>query len=253
MGRELPEAPSREADVSVVALFVARKRTRPTFGEGGLRTLRRKPLSGIDGSTETLRWGRGMMGAAQKGLLDFLLKCAAVAVALSVTLPARAQDVPMGGESWKSTCDAQGCSIVGDIAHGEGVPSRHMSIVVALQRGGKAESVTFRLPPDADRGESFAVTFADTVKDASGNWMVKLVPGATRVLNVQDCSAACVVTLPNGIIPARNGANAFDLGQAMTAHNLMLTFYFSHGERIRASAALFRFKAEYEAVRRRLP
>ncbi len=190
-----------------------------------------------------------MTRAAQK----LLVKCAALGVALSVSLPARAQDVPSRGDTWRSTCDAHSCSIIGDIAHGEGEPTRHMAVVVALHRGGSVESVTFRLPTDADRGDFFAVTFADTVKDASGDWTVKLVPGATRVLNVQDCSDACVVTLPNGIIPARNGAAEVDVGQAMTAHNLMLMFYFSHGERIRASAALFRFKAEYEAARRRLP
>jgi len=221
-----------------------------TAGSGGKSPLWLKSMSGIEDAKEASRWGHRMMRAAQKKLL---VTCTAFVVALSVMSSARAQDVPTSGDSWKSTCDARGCSIIGDIAHGEGEPLRHMSIVVALHRGGKVESVTFRLPPDADRGESFAVTFADTVKDASGNWTVKLVPGATRVLNVQDCGAACVVILPNGIIPARNGAAEFGLVRAMTAHNLMLMFYFSHGERIRASAALFRFKAEYEPAMRRLP
>lgn len=182
-----------------------------------------------------------------------LVTCAAFAAVLSEALPAQAQDVPALGETWKSTCDAQSCSIIGDIVHGEGEPSRRMSIVVTLQPGGKVASVTFRLPPDADRGEFFAVTFADTVKDASGNWTVKLVPGATRVLDVQDCSVDCLVTLPNGIVPAREGSASFDVGQAMTAHNLMPMFYFSHGQRIKAGAALFRFKAAYESARRQLP
>jgi hypothetical protein len=182
-----------------------------------------------------------------------LLNCAALATALLTTTPVRAEDAPLGTEVWKSSCDNHGCLLVGDISHGDKPTPRHMFIDVALQHGGKVDSVTFRLPPDADKGKFFAVGFADSVEDASRNWTLKMVPDGTRILNVQDCSAACVVTLPNGIVSAQDNDPPFDLGQAMTTHNLMLTFYYSHGERIRASAALFRFKDALNAATRRLP
>lgn len=194
-----------------------------------------------------------MRCARRRSFLPRLFNYAALAVALSVTAPLASQDAPSGTEIWQSSCDAHGCSFKGDIAHGEEVTPRHMFIDVAVQLSGKVESVTFRLPPDADKGELFAVGFVDSVKDASGSWTLKLVPGATRILDVQDCNATCAVVLPNGIVPARNDAPAFDLGQAMTAHNLMLMFYFSHGERIRASAALFRFRDAVDGAMRHAP
>jgi hypothetical protein len=194
-----------------------------------------------------------MTCGSPSNFLYSLFKCAVLAAALSATMPARAQDAPLGTEVWKSSCDVHGCSLVGDVSHGEAPNSRHMFIEVALQHGGKVEAVTFRLPPDADKGQLFAVGFADSMKDASGNWTMKMVRDATRILTVQDCSTTCVVTLPGGIVSARNNDPSFDLGQAMTAHNLMMMFYFSHGERIRASAALFRFKDAFDAAMRRLP
>jgi hypothetical protein len=174
-------------------------------------------------------------------------------VAFAAAMPSAAQDAPLGTEVWSSSCDAQRCVLVGDIAHGEKSAVRHMFIDVQLQHGGTIGSVKFRLPPDADKGQRFAVGFVDTMKDPSGNWTLKLVPNATSVLNVQDCSSTCDVTLPNGIVAAQYSDRAVDVGQAMTAHNLMLMFYFSHGERIRASAALFRYRNALEAAKRRLP
>jgi hypothetical protein len=194
-----------------------------------------------------------MTGISVSNFLRSFFICAALALALSATTPVRAQDAPLGTELWKSSCNNHGCLLVGDVSHGDETAPRHMFIDVALQHGGKVESVTFRLPPDADKGKLFAVGFADSVKDASGNWTLKMVADATRILNIQDCSTACVVTLQNGIVAAQNNDPPFDLGQAMTTHNLMLTFYYSHGERIRASAALFRFKNALNGAMRRLP
>jgi hypothetical protein len=186
--------------------------------------------------------------------LALLMFGVVVAAALSATPPARADDAPAPVESWKTTCDATRCLLVGDIPHGEQEPLRHMTIVVATGRGGAVSSITFRLPPDADKGKLFAVGFLDTTRDASGNWQPQVVDGATRILEVRDCSSdACVVSLPGGIIEAQEGSPAFDFGRAMTEHNLLLTFYFSHGERIRASSALFRFKAAYADAKRQLP
>lgn len=194
-----------------------------------------------------------MTGIAPGNFSRALLNCAALATGLSAATPVRAQDAPLGTEVWKSSCNNQGCLLSGDVSHGDQPAPRHMFIDVSLLPGGKVESVTFRLPPDTDKGKLFAVGFADSVKDASGNWTLKMVPDSTRILNVQDCSVACAVTLPKGIVSAQDNDPPFDLGQAMTTHNLMLTFYYSHGERIRASAALFRFKDALAAAVRRLP
>ncbi|HEY1215614.1 MAG TPA: hypothetical protein VGE93_18435 [Bryobacteraceae bacterium] len=182
-----------------------------------------------------------------------LFNWAAFALALSATAPLVAQDAPLGTEVWKSSCDARGCLLVGDVPHSDGTAVRHMFIEIALQPEGKVGSIKFRLPPDADEGKLFAVGFADSMKDALGNWTLNLAPNSTSILNVQDCGTACVITLPSGVVSARNNEPAFDLGQAMTAHKLMLMFYFSHGQRIRASAALFRFKDALDAAKRRLP
>jgi hypothetical protein len=244
--------------LSFVAMIASEweKEARQLSHLGGCRTEVSNVCNGWKADiavSATFEHRSAMVPSGSNNCFHSLLKGAAFVVALTVTVPARAQDAPLGTEVWKSSCDAHGCSLTGDVSHGEESIPRHMSIVVELLRGGKVESVTFHLPPDADKGELFAVGFADTMKDTSGKWTVKLVPGATRILNIQDCSATCVVTLPNGIVPALKNDPPFDVGQAMTAHNLMLMFYFSHGERIRASAALFRFKDAYESAMRRLP
>lgn len=194
-----------------------------------------------------------MKRSCPRKVIRSILECGAIAVGLSAAAPLAAQDAPLGTEIWKSSCNAQGCLLVGDVSHGDEASPRHMFIDVTLRHGGRVSSITFRLPPDADKGKLFAVGFADSVKDASGNWTMKLVANSTRILNVEDCAAACVVSLPNGIIPAQDNDPAFDVGHAMADHNLMLMFYFNHGQRIRASAALFRFRDALDLVKPRLP
>ena len=138
-----------------------------------------------------------------------------------------------------------------DIVHGDTEKPDHLRISISFDRStGDARFVSFQLPGHADRGKKFAIGFADSQKDDAGKWTVKMVEGATRVLDVRDCGDVCTVRLLGGIVANDSGTPELDFVKAMLEHNLLLMFYFHDGQRVKAAAELDTFKEEYQAAER---
>lgn len=179
-----------------------------------------------------------------------------LALILVLALPVKAQEptppkADASVESWDVECRTpKGCLMFLDIGHGNPSQPDFLTITLAINKEKKDIAfISFIVPDKADKAKGLVIGFANSEKNKKGDWTMKIVEGATRVLQFEGCKEDyCTARVVRGVVPAAAEGHALKLLDHFLKHRMVLFFYWVNGERVRAATTLSGFQVQYSKV-----
>ena len=196
---------------------------------------------------------------ADRQVLVFLLAVALLGGSVAnAAMPVNARDASskegsgasLFPKDWEPDCRGDRCLMEHIIRQDGGRDVDYLDLMVLVEKSsGAVLTMGFSLPPDADRGESLIVGFADHKRDERGQDQIEITPDSTYAFNVYQCTkTSCVVQLLQSYPDADGKPTSQDFLNYMMNNSFMFVNYKQMGVVHKTLTALQIFRDRYRTL-----